>query len=137
MKVRPVFWHKQVLLKQDIMIWFDFWCFNATFNNISAIWWRPVLVVEEAGVPGENHRPMASNWETLSLAAASRVESSAPFFVIYKTGTNPRRIGDRLVWVVRSNDLTHWATRAPNKIYITVKVIYVCIYKRLKLFVRN
>jgi hypothetical protein len=29
--------------------------FNATFNNISAISWRPVLVVEEAGVPGENH----------------------------------------------------------------------------------
>jgi hypothetical protein len=27
----------------------DFWCFNATFNNISAISWRPVLVVEEAG----------------------------------------------------------------------------------------
>jgi hypothetical protein len=33
----------------------DFWCFNATFSNISAISWRPVLVVEEAGVPGENH----------------------------------------------------------------------------------
>jgi hypothetical protein len=31
---------------------FDFWCFNATFNNISAISWRTVLVVEEAGVPG-------------------------------------------------------------------------------------
>jgi hypothetical protein len=30
--------------------------FNATFSNISAISWRPVLVVEEAGVPGENHR---------------------------------------------------------------------------------
>ena len=29
--------------------------FNATFSNISAISWRPVLVVEEAGVPGENH----------------------------------------------------------------------------------
>jgi hypothetical protein len=26
----------------------DFWCFNATFSNISAISWRPVLVVEEA-----------------------------------------------------------------------------------------
>jgi hypothetical protein len=38
-------------------ILFDFWCFNATFSNISAISWRPVLVVEEAGVPGENHRP--------------------------------------------------------------------------------
>jgi hypothetical protein len=32
---------------------FDFWCFNATFSNISAISWRPVFVVEEAG---ENHR---------------------------------------------------------------------------------
>jgi hypothetical protein len=30
--------------------------FNATFCNISAISWRPVLVVEEAGVPGENHQ---------------------------------------------------------------------------------
>jgi len=40
----------------------DFWCFNATFSNISAISWRPVLVVEEAGVPRENHRPWASNW---------------------------------------------------------------------------
>ena len=27
---------------------------NATFSNISAISWRPVLVVEEAGVLGEN-----------------------------------------------------------------------------------
>ena len=40
----------------------DFIVLNATFNNISAISWRPVLVVEEAGVPGENHRPWASNW---------------------------------------------------------------------------
>jgi hypothetical protein len=37
----------------------DFLCFNATFSNIS---WRPVLVEEEAGVPGENHRPWASDW---------------------------------------------------------------------------
>jgi hypothetical protein len=36
----------------------DIWCFNATFSNISAISWRPALVVGEAG---ENH-PMASNW---------------------------------------------------------------------------
>ena len=35
---------------------------SATFRNISAMPWRPVLVVEEAGVPGENHRPWASNW---------------------------------------------------------------------------
>jgi hypothetical protein len=30
---------------------------NATFNNISAISWRSVLLVEETGVLGENHRP--------------------------------------------------------------------------------
>ena len=53
------------------LIWFL--VFNATFSNISAISWRPVLVVEEAGVPGENHRPWTSNWLTLSFAVASRV----------------------------------------------------------------
>jgi hypothetical protein len=40
--------------------------FNATFNNISAISWRSVLLVEDTGVPGENHRPVASHWQTLS-----------------------------------------------------------------------
>ena len=35
---------------------FFFGCFNATFSNMSAISWRPDLVVEEAGIPGENHR---------------------------------------------------------------------------------
>ena len=39
------------------LIRFDFWCFDATFSNSSAISWQPVLVVEEAGVPGENHQP--------------------------------------------------------------------------------
>jgi len=37
--------------------------FNATFNNISAISWRSVLLVEETG---ENHRPAASHRQTLS-----------------------------------------------------------------------
>jgi hypothetical protein len=32
--------------------------FNATFNNISLISWRSVLLVEEAG---ENHRPAVSH----------------------------------------------------------------------------
>ena len=55
---------KLYIITHDIVykIWFDFWCFNATFSNISAISWWPVLVVEEAEVPGENHRPWASNW---------------------------------------------------------------------------
>ena len=40
----------------------DFIVLNTTFSNISAISWRQILVVEEAGVPGENHRPWTSNW---------------------------------------------------------------------------
>ena len=40
--------------------------FNATFNNISVISWQLVLLVEETGVPGENHRTVASHWQTLS-----------------------------------------------------------------------
>ena len=37
--------------------------FNATFSNISAILWRPVLVMEKAEVPGENHRQIKiENW---------------------------------------------------------------------------
>jgi hypothetical protein len=39
---------------------------NATFNSILAIQWRLVLLVEETGVPGENHRHVASHWQTLS-----------------------------------------------------------------------
>ena len=32
--------------------------FNATFNNTSVISWRSVLLVDETGVPEENHRPV-------------------------------------------------------------------------------
>jgi hypothetical protein len=42
-------------------VWFCFMVFNSTFNNISVIWWRSVLMVEETGVPRENHQPVASH----------------------------------------------------------------------------
>ena len=48
--------------------------FNATFNNILLISWRSVLLVEETGVSGENHRPAASQRQTLS----HNVVSSTP-----------------------------------------------------------
>ena len=36
--------------------------FNATFNNISVISWRSVLLVEETRyLPGENHRPVSKS----------------------------------------------------------------------------
>jgi hypothetical protein len=40
--------------------------FNATFNNISVISWRSVLLVEETGAFGEIQRPVESLCQSLS-----------------------------------------------------------------------
>ena len=44
---------------------------NATFNNISVISWRSVLLMEETGVPEENHRSAKSyiklHWLRLAM----------------------------------------------------------------------
>jgi hypothetical protein len=45
--------------------------FSATFNNISVIPWRSVLLLEETGIPGENHWPVASHLQTLSYNVLS------------------------------------------------------------------
>ena len=47
--------------------------FNATLNNIS------VLLVEEIGVPGENHQPATSHGQTLS----HNVVSNTPHLTYY------------------------------------------------------
>ena len=48
--------------------------FNATFNNISVTSWLSVLLMQERGVPGEYHLPVANYWQTLS----HNVVSSTP-----------------------------------------------------------
>ena len=55
-------------------IWVRVVVFNATFNNISVILWRSVLLVEKTRVPGENHRPAASHGQTLSHQVVSGFE---------------------------------------------------------------
>ena len=47
--------------------------FNTTFNTISVILWQSVLLMEETR-PGENHRPVANQWQTL----LHKVVSSTP-----------------------------------------------------------
>ena len=54
-----------------IGLWLGLWCL--IFNNISVISWRSVLLVEETGVPGENHRPAPSHWQTLSHKVVSSI----------------------------------------------------------------
>jgi hypothetical protein len=65
------------------LIWFI--VLNVTFNNISAISWRPVLVVAEAGVPAENHDHGQATGKLYHLQL--RVEYT--LFVIYKVGREP------------------------------------------------
>ena len=50
--------------KRSSLIWFM--VFNATFKNTFVISWLSVSFVEETGVPGEIHRPVASHRQTLS-----------------------------------------------------------------------
>ena len=69
---------------------------NVTFNNI--ISWRSVLLVKETGVPGENHRPVASHCQTLSHNVVS---------------STPRLSGIRTHSVSNSNYHTIVTTTAP------------------------
>jgi len=67
------------------LISFDFLCSNATFSNISAISWQPVLMMKEAGVAERttHHGQATGNLYHLRL----RVEYT--LFVIYKVGREP------------------------------------------------
>jgi hypothetical protein len=60
---RGYLWHRySVTVKHNqVMVWFGFMVLNVTFNHISVISvmsWLSVLLVEEAAVPGKNHRPV-------------------------------------------------------------------------------
>ena len=68
---------------------------NATFNNNSVISWQLVLLVEETGRPGENHRPAASHWQTLS----HNVVSSTP---------HPSGIGLAALVVIATDCIGSW-----------------------------
>ena len=45
---------------KNVTFFFSFMVFNATFSNVSVILWRSVLLVEETGIPRENHGLAAS-----------------------------------------------------------------------------
>ena len=85
---RPVASHGQTLSHNVVHLALIDWLivFNTTFSNISAISWRPVLVVEEAGVPERttDHGQAAGKLYHLRLW----VECTF-FFVIYSAGCEP------------------------------------------------
>jgi hypothetical protein len=50
--------------------------FSATFNNITVISWRAVLLVQETGIPGENHQQILLHNVVLSTPHHERNSNS-------------------------------------------------------------
>ena len=105
-----------------IMVWFGLWCLTSTFNNISVISWWSVLLVEETGVPGENNRPIASHWQTLS----HNVLSSTPCHE-RDSNTTLVVIGTDDTGSCKSNYLMITTTTTTTPKLIMVCIIYQCV----------
>jgi len=75
----------------------------ATFSNISVILWQSVLLEEETRGPGENHRPVANHWQTLS----DNVVSSRPW---YERVSNSQGIIIPIFHPIPKQDKTFWGT---------------------------
>ena len=80
--------------------------FNATFNNISVISWQSVLLVEETGGSGENHRPVASHWQIYHIMLYTSPWSKFELTTLVVIGTG-------CIGSCKSNYHTITATTAP------------------------
>jgi hypothetical protein len=117
--------------------------FNATFNNISIILWRSVLLEKETGVPRGNFRPAASHWQTWShnvVASTPHYEQDwkLEFTTLMLIGTD---------WTGKlpydnDNDspLEHWNTlgiRLSRTLYSYLECDWICISLLLCLLPNN
>ena len=103
------------------MVWFM--VFNATFNNISVISWRSVLLVVETGVPEEN--PL------------SHVTDNFYHIMLYRTGvelTTLVVIGTDCTGSCKSNYHTKTTTTAPLLVYIDGICNNHCLYVLFTIF---
>jgi hypothetical protein len=48
---------------------------NATFNNISVVLWQSVSLVEEIGVPVENHRPKLRDLKVVGFTTTHAIKA--------------------------------------------------------------
>jgi hypothetical protein len=97
--------------------------FNATFNNISVISWRSVLLVEETGGPRENHRPQVQ--VTNKLYHIMLYTSPWSIFEL----TTSVVIGTDCIGSCKSNYHTITATTAPS-LHTIIATLLMNIYNK-------
>ena len=91
--------------------------FNATFNNISVISWRSVLLVGKTGVPRENQIPVTSHWQTLSHDNGISSTPRLSGIIIHNVSGN-RVIGTGYIGNCKSNYHTITTMTVPvNEMY--------------------
>ena len=115
--------------------------FNVAFNDILAISWRYILLVEETGGPGENQRPAASHWQTyyimLYTSLWAEVESKATVVIdtdyidSYKFNYHTITATTApLLYIMSDIKVDQWQQ---SQILITTEHYFVSIYLSLNL----
>jgi hypothetical protein len=99
--------------------------FKITFNNMSVISLRSVLLMEEIGVPRENHRPAASHWQTLSHNVVSNTWARCEFTTLVVISTD-------CIGSCKSNNHTITTTTIPFIHSAVTKKILITIFNQLK-----
>jgi hypothetical protein len=85
--------------------------FNATFNNISVISWRSILLIEETEVPGENHLPVVSLLQTLSHNVERLTMNGIRTHILVVIGsdcTGNRKSNYHTITTTKTHDPNNW-----------------------------
>ena len=93
--------------------------FNATYNNISVISGWSVLLVEETGGPGGNHRPVEVTDKLYHIMLYT--SPSTRFELTTSVGSNPVEGRKKKLTALKSNSNTVWFN-FQTYIYIYINV---------------